>query len=134
MANIRVYELARELNMENKALLEKVKELDIAVKSHMSTLDESDVNRIKEDLFGPKEPAEIVEDKRIKPNVIRRRRKRVTTAPAEPDVAETGDVAAEKEADKKTGKKAAPPKKEIKKKKEPEENISWAQYKSKSKQ
>jgi len=121
MANIRVYELARELNMENKALLEKVKELDITIKSHMSTLDESDVSRIKEDLFGPKEPAEIVEDKRIKPNVIRRRRKRVTAAPAEPEVAETGDVSAEKKADKETGKKAAPSKKEIKKTKEPEE-------------
>ncbi|MGB9499338.1 MAG: translation initiation factor IF-2 [Dissulfuribacterales bacterium] len=121
MGNIRVYELARELNLENKALLEKVKELDITVKSHMSTLDESDVSRIKEDLFGPKEPAVIVEDKRVKPNVIRRRRKRVTAAPAEPEVVETGNVAPEKKADKKTDKKAAPSKKEIKKTKEPEE-------------
>ena len=113
MANIRVYELARELNMENKALLEKIKDLAITVKSHMSTLDDSDVVRIKEDLFGPKKPAEIVEDKRIKPNVIRRRRKRVTAAPVEPEVAETGDVMAEKEAD--------PLKKEIKKTKKSEE-------------
>jgi translation initiation factor IF-2 len=33
MAKIRVYELAKQLNMTNKVLLEKLKEMDIAVKS-----------------------------------------------------------------------------------------------------
>ena len=32
MANMRVYELARDLNLTNKILLEKLDEMDIAVK------------------------------------------------------------------------------------------------------
>jgi translation initiation factor IF-2 len=36
----RVYELARELNMTNKALLEKISSLDLGLNSHMSTLDD----------------------------------------------------------------------------------------------
>jgi len=83
MAKLRVYELARELNLENKALLGKMEEMGIEVKSHMSSLDEAAIKQIKQALFGTKAPEEIVEDKRIKPNVIRRRRKRVQ-APVEP--------------------------------------------------
>ena len=40
MAKIRVYELARDLSMENKALLEKLAEMKVDVKSHMSSLDD----------------------------------------------------------------------------------------------
>ncbi|MGD9875656.1 translation initiation factor IF-2 [Desulfococcus sp.] len=74
MAKIRVYELARELNLKNKALLEKLSELDIVVSSHMSSLEEDAVNRVKAHLRGKKPGA--VEHKRIKPTVIRRRKKR----------------------------------------------------------
>ncbi len=90
MAKLRVFELARELNMESKALLEKVQDMDIEVKNHMSTLEEDDIERIKNTIFGRPEPEEIVEDKRIKPNVIRRRRKIVPTEPepVEPPAAE----------------------------------------------
>ncbi len=96
MAKLRVYELARELNLENKALLEKIEKMGIEVKSHMSSLDEAVIKKIKKELFGTKEPEEIVEDKRIKPNVIRRRRKRVET-PVEPEVAETPEISAKEE-------------------------------------
>ena len=85
MAKLRVYELARELNLENKALLEKMETMGIEVKSHMSSLDESVAQQIKQEIFGTKPPEEIVEDKRIKPNVIRRRRKRVVPPP-EPEI------------------------------------------------
>jgi translation initiation factor IF-2 len=43
MAKIRIYELARELNMKNKALLDKLAELDISVRSHMSSLEDETV-------------------------------------------------------------------------------------------
>ncbi|KPJ76998.1 MAG: translation initiation factor IF-2 [Deltaproteobacteria bacterium SG8_13] len=79
MAAIRVYELARDLNMTNKVLLDKIRDMDISVKSHMSSLDEEAVVRIKANLFGKTEEA-IVET-RIKPTVIRRRRETVETAP-----------------------------------------------------
>lgn len=71
MAKIRVYELAKKLNMTNKALLSKLKAMNIDVKSHMSSLEDEDVDRIKESLFGKKNKATEV---RVRGSVIRRRR------------------------------------------------------------
>ena len=73
MAKIRIYELAKQLNMTNKVLLERLKEMDIAVKSHMSVIDEESVAGIKEALFQVE--SEIVSEKRIKGTIIRRRKK-----------------------------------------------------------
>jgi len=81
MSKIRVYELARDLNLTNKVLLEKLEELEIDVKSHMSSLDDDVVARVKSSLFGKKEEA-IVET-RVRPTVIRRRKKTVEVAPSE---------------------------------------------------
>jgi len=94
MAKIRVYELARELNMTNKVLIEKMGDMGIAVKSHMSSLEDETVTQIKGALFG--KPAEKVEETRIKPTVIRRRRKKVV-APAEAEAVdeETAEEGAE---------------------------------------
>lgn len=78
MAKMRVYELARELNMTNKVLIDKMSLMGIAVKSHMSSLEDETVAEVKGALFG--KPAEKVEETRIKPTVIRRRRKQVATA------------------------------------------------------
>jgi translation initiation factor IF-2 len=80
MAKIRIYELARDLNMTNKMLLDKIRDLDISVKSHMSSLDDGIVSRIKADLFGKK--SETIVETRVKPTVIRRRRKAVRIVPA----------------------------------------------------
>ena len=96
MAKLRVYELARELNLENKVLLEKMEKMGIDVKSHMSSLDEAAIKQIKQELFGKKTPDEIVEDKRIKPDVIRRRRKRVQP-PVEPESSEIPDISTKEE-------------------------------------
>jgi len=52
MAKVRVYELAKDLNMTNRALLNKIRDLDIDVKSHMSSLEDSAVKEIKNSLFG----------------------------------------------------------------------------------
>lgn len=73
MAKIRIYELAKKLNMTNKVLLERLKEINIVVKSHMSVIDEESVAGIKEALFQGK--SEIVSEKRIKGTIIRRRKK-----------------------------------------------------------
>jgi translation initiation factor IF-2 len=93
MAKLRVHELARELNMDNKGLLEKLRELDIEVKSHASTLEEDDVARVKSALFGGKPSGEIVEEKRVKPNLIRRRKK-IVQEPVEPELPISEPVAA----------------------------------------
>ena len=75
MAKIRVYEFARTLNIQNKILLEKLRDMGISVKSHMSSLDEEIIARAKAELFGPK-PQEV-EVTRVKPTIIRRRKKPV---------------------------------------------------------
>ncbi|MCP4625712.1 MAG: translation initiation factor IF-2 [bacterium] len=94
MAKTRVYELARDLNLTNKILLSKLSDLDIAVKSHMSALDEDAVVMIKQQLFGKKK--ETVEETRIRPTVIRRRKKKVTVAATpEPEVPETAEEPAQ---------------------------------------
>lgn len=69
MAKIRVYELAKELGMSHKALLDKIMQLDIDVKSHMSSLEDDAVKLIKEQIAGKK-----ADEDRSKPTVIRRRR------------------------------------------------------------
>nr|HID59885.1 translation initiation factor IF-2 [Desulfobacterales bacterium] len=93
MAKIRIYELAKQLNVTNKLLLEKLNELNVPAKNHMASVDESIVDRIKEYMFGPKEA--IVTEKRVNPTVIRRRKRPVKkieeVSPAMPD---TGTVPA----------------------------------------
>ena len=73
MAKVRVYELAKELDMESKALVEKLVSGGMNIKNYMSTLDEEAVIRAKEIASGV--VSEVIEEKRIKPTVIRRRRK-----------------------------------------------------------
>lgn len=103
MAKVRVYELAKDLNMTNKQLLEKLKELGIDAKSHMSALGNSDVAAVKQNLLGKKKRSNEV---KVRPSVIRRRRTKTTSQgegperdedmddsfePKEPAVQETGD-------------------------------------------
>ena len=85
MSKIRVYELARELSLTNKSLMDKLQNMGITAGSHMSTLEDEAVERAKAVIFGKK--ASAIEDTRVKPTVIRRRRK-----VAEPE-AETADTA-----------------------------------------
>ncbi len=87
----RVYELARELNLTNKALLEKISDLDLGISSHMSTLDEETEARIRAHLLGG--PKTEMEETRVKPTVIRRRRKKVKPAQEQaPPAAEGGQL------------------------------------------
>jgi translation initiation factor IF-2 len=99
MAKTRVYELARDLNLTNKILLSKLNDLEISVKSHMSALDDETVVRIRQQLFGKQE--ETIEETRVRPTIIRRRKKKVTVeAPPEPAVDPEELVAAETSAEK----------------------------------
>ncbi len=87
----RVYELARELNMTNKSLLERISSLDLGLNSHMSTLDDDTEHKIRQFIQGVMEPSLV--EKRVKPTVIRRRRKVVKAKPeAEPEEAQEAEV------------------------------------------
>ncbi len=50
MSKRRVHELAKELNINNKILLDKIKELGIEVKSHMSSLTDDQAELIKDSI------------------------------------------------------------------------------------
>ena len=95
MGKTRVYELAQKLGLDNKALLDKLQEAGIEAKSHMSMIEEDDVRRI-EAASAP--TAEKIEEERVTPGLIRRRRREVPQA----EEAQVG--AAEETAD-----EAAPP-------------------------
>lgn len=61
MPKTRVHELAKTLNMGSKDLIEKLKQMNIEVKSHMSVLTDVDVNKVL-DKFSPKKEAENKEN------------------------------------------------------------------------
>ncbi len=71
MSKKRVYELAKELGLDNKELISRLEKIGVIVKSHSSTLEEADLERIQKELLAP-EPKEVLEQ-RIKSTVIRRR-------------------------------------------------------------
>lgn len=73
MSKLRVYELAKELRMNSKELVERLKSAGFPINNYMSSLDMDSVARAKDYLSGA--TSEILEEKRIKPTVIRRRRK-----------------------------------------------------------
>ncbi len=65
MGKVRVYQLAKELGINSKELVNTLQELDISIKNHMSTIDEEEASTVKE-LYGigeeEKEEAEKVEE------------------------------------------------------------------------
>jgi len=80
VTKVRVHELAKELNMENKDLIKLLEKMGSPVKSVQSTLEESDVERVKNQINLSKK--EGVVEQRVKPTVIRRRVMREEPAPA----------------------------------------------------
>jgi translation initiation factor IF-2 len=94
MAKIRIYELARDLNLTNKMLLDKLRDMEIDAKSHMSSLDDDTVDTIKRKLRGS--PAKEIEETRVKPTLIRRRKKRVFREPVEIETVAEPELPAEK--------------------------------------
>jgi translation initiation factor IF-2 len=73
MSKLRVYELARELNVESKVMVTRLKEIGIDVASHQSTLTDSDVEKARKTLTGAS--ASPAESKAKSPKVVIRRRR-----------------------------------------------------------
>jgi translation initiation factor IF-2 len=86
MTKVRVYEVARELGVENRDLIQRIATLGIQVRNHMSVLDPVEVDRIKRSLG--KDRSEAMVEERIRPTVVRRKRRKKTEE-AEPVVAQT---------------------------------------------
>ncbi|RMH00206.1 MAG: translation initiation factor IF-2 [Deltaproteobacteria bacterium] len=74
MAKVRVYELARELGKDTKALEAVIREMGIPIKNYMSTLTQENAERVRAHLKGEPAPGEAKPvEKRIAKTVIRRR-------------------------------------------------------------
>ena len=76
MAKLRVYELAQDLGIENKELLERLEKVGIEVKNHMSSLEAADVEKIKSP--PAQDTPTIVKEERVNSGIIRRRKKKET--------------------------------------------------------
>ncbi|MBU5677461.1 translation initiation factor IF-2 [Alkaliphilus sp. MSJ-5] len=68
MSKIRVYQLAKELEISSKELIEKLKELSIEVNSHMSTLEDENANILIELFTEESKPKTISNTKEKPPN------------------------------------------------------------------
>jgi translation initiation factor IF-2 len=79
MAKLRVYELAKELDMPNKDLVDKISSLGIQIKGHMSSLDEEEAQLVRDTVTGKSQ--QLIVEKRVRRGVIRRRRKVVKAEP-----------------------------------------------------
>lgn len=125
MSKTRVYELARELGVENKDLLARLEKLGIKNKKPTSSMEDGEVEKVKRE-FRPSEPHEM-EETRVKSTVIRRRAVRTPVEEAQAAVEEAkpaeavpepvAPVAAEEKDEKPKPEKiepaAKPPEKEI---------------------
>ncbi|MBI5477360.1 MAG: translation initiation factor IF-2 N-terminal domain-containing protein, partial [Deltaproteobacteria bacterium] len=89
---MRVYEVAREVGVANKDLVQKIRALGIEVNNHMSVLDPEDVMRVRRAL--DKERQESLIEERIQPTVIRRRSKGGPPAPQPRPAADGAEAAA----------------------------------------
>ena len=75
MANkIRIMELSSELGVSNKELLQVLRELDIPVKSHVSSISDEEAAQVREKMQRKDAPVDV-QQREIQPGVILRRRK-----------------------------------------------------------
>ena len=65
MAKIKIYEIAKELNVDNKTIIDAANKIGLAVKSHLSAIEEDEAKKIR-DTFTPK--AAVKEEKKAKSN------------------------------------------------------------------
>ncbi len=59
MSKTRVYELAKELKLPSKDIIEKAKQLGITYNSHMSTMEDGEVSKIKASISTKEEPKKV---------------------------------------------------------------------------
>ncbi len=77
MNKVRVYEVAKQLGLDPKAVVALFQQLGVSdVKNHMSSVDNDSVERVKRHLEKPKasaEPAAAGDEQRIRPTVVKRK-------------------------------------------------------------
>ena len=66
MSKSRVYEIAKELNVDSKLIIEKLKAMDVDVKNHMSSITDAEAAKVKQAFqksAAPKQPEKPRADK-----------------------------------------------------------------------
>ena len=71
MIKVRVYEVARELGLDNRELVSKIASLGIQVRNHMSAVLPEQVDRVKRHL--ERQSGQKAAEERIHPTVVKRR-------------------------------------------------------------
>ena len=114
MGNLRVYEVAKDLDVESEHLIELLHQMDVRVRSHMSTVTEAQIARLHARLERERRGgSEAVAEN--PPTAVRRRRRRAPVAEpvdepeneaapeVEEEVDEPAEVVAETEDDRYAG-------------------------------
>ena len=84
MAKIRIYEVARQFNVSSEAMVNLLREMDIPVKNHMSSIDEETVQRIRGKFDQEKEAVKHAEEEKKKKLEEAKRSRRVEKARTKP--------------------------------------------------
>src|SRR6185312_6109903 len=90
---VRIYELAKDLGLQPKDLVAKVRAMAIDVANHMSQIEPADADRIRRAVDRERHESLVEERLNDTGSVIRRRSKSTTTAPARPAATAPAPVA-----------------------------------------
>ena len=110
MSKVRVYQVARELGLPNRDLIQRIHALGIQVRNHMSVLDPTEVERVKRAVSEKSRGGPQEEVKQLAATVRRRRRK----APKAPEPEARAEAPTPRvEPTPKPAREPAPPKSEV---------------------
>lgn len=79
MSQPKVFEFAKEMGMETLALMDKIREWKLPVKSHMASLDDEMIEEIKKRLAGKDDDAPAATKKKAKKKATKKAKKKTTT-------------------------------------------------------
>lgn len=96
MGKLKVHELAKELGLESKQLIAKAKEVGIEVTSHLSSLEEEQVNKIK-GIFGKKEDKGVKAQKNMEQAKKKEKKEKTTKKDATPVIIRREVILADEE-------------------------------------
>ena len=75
LGNIKIHEIAKELGVNSKEVLEKARNIGIEVKSHLSSVDEETASKIRNNFKAKKETVEAKTVKENKKEVVEKKPK-----------------------------------------------------------
>ncbi len=79
MGKIRVYELAKDLGVNSKDLLEKMQQIGLSAKNYMSTLEDKEIGQLQEALMKKEMPPSRPEKKPVAPKDVKSEKPALTS-------------------------------------------------------